>query len=495
MKLGDRISKKRKEKGITQEQLADIMNVSRQSVSLWENNQTIPTMDKLMQLSDVLGVSVSTLVGNELEYDENVLPLARAKTLLNINIIDEMLKMYLKKMRTSTIVQAVLFGFVGLISYIVDDSANLFFLVVFIVVEPILISRLFLTRKKLRDSALRDLQRDPNKEYLFDFYNDYVNISIKSQMTDSKIRISFKDLNKVVETEHFYFLVDNGKYIPVEKSSLQGNVDTLRSLLRGNASTYESPFEKIDNRANGMSFKELDTLKLISTVLFVLTFFTIPLGMIVVSVYSQFVNVYSSMSFIENIWIMIIVFPLPLASIITGLVLRKNSLKGTKNIVVGAIMGGLLIIYSSFTLIFGKLISHDYAYVDNLEVTIGFELPDHGHITTQKYTDESGLTDIFTESKSDVLFIDAKEVEEFESRLYGSNLWTNVVSTKNIGMLPLEATFDISSYDKFMIFNVNQSTYNELPTTSGTYQMLFLAYDSINDKMNIFEFKLSLIVD
>ena len=63
MKLGDRISKRKKEKGISQEHLADIMNVSRQSVSLWENNQTIPTMDKLIQLSDVLGVSVNALVG------------------------------------------------------------------------------------------------------------------------------------------------------------------------------------------------------------------------------------------------------------------------------------------------------------------------------------------------------------------------------------------------------------------------------------------------
>ena len=234
MKLGDRISKRRKEKGISQEQLAGIMNVSRQSVSLWENNQTIPTMEKLLQLSDVLGVSVNYLVGNESNFEEDVLPIARAKTLFDMELIEETLVAFLKKMRTSTIVLSFVLGIVALVLLLNRSSIKFINLVIIFVFESVLLTRFYFVKKKLRDSVFRDFQRDQNKEYEFDFYNDFVNISIKSQKTDSKIKLSYKDFSKVIESENYYFLVDNGRYFPVSKSSLQGNPDSLRSLFRNN---------------------------------------------------------------------------------------------------------------------------------------------------------------------------------------------------------------------------------------------------------------------
>jgi len=44
----------RKEKGLSQEQLADLLNVSCQAVSKWESGQTYPEIDKLIRLSDFL---------------------------------------------------------------------------------------------------------------------------------------------------------------------------------------------------------------------------------------------------------------------------------------------------------------------------------------------------------------------------------------------------------------------------------------------------------
>lgn len=495
MKLGDRISKRRKEKGTSQEQLADIMNVSRQSVSLWENNQTIPTMDKLLQLSDVLGVSVNYLVGNELNFDEDVLPVTRAKTLFNMKLIEETLKTGLKKMRILTIVLSAVLGFFTLVLLINGDSTKYADLVIIVVIESALVSRLFLTKKKLRDSAIRDFQRDQNREYVFDFYNDYVNISIKSQKTDSKIKLSYKEFSKVVESENYYFLVDNGKYYPVDKNSLQGNVDSLRSLLRSNANTYESPVEKIDNRTSGMPLKKLGKLKLLSTLIFVLTFFTLPLAMIVVEIYSQFLPDYSNLSSVENLWIMILVLPLPVASVITGLIMKKNAMKGTKNIVVGAIMGGLLVVYSSFPLVFGAYISHDYSYVHELEKTIDFELPDKGLVTTQKFDAGSSIDSAVTECESDVLFTKDEEIVVFENKLKSSSLWSNSVDTKNFGMLSTLASFYVSSYDFIMIYNVNLGTYNELPASSGTYHVLFLAYNSYDNTMKIIEYVIEITIN
>lgn len=49
MTLGDKISKLRKDNNYTQEQLAGILGVSRQSVSKWESNLAYPETDKLLR--------------------------------------------------------------------------------------------------------------------------------------------------------------------------------------------------------------------------------------------------------------------------------------------------------------------------------------------------------------------------------------------------------------------------------------------------------------
>ena len=53
MTLGEKISKLRKENNYTQEQLAEVLNVSRQAISKWESNITYPETDKLIRISEL----------------------------------------------------------------------------------------------------------------------------------------------------------------------------------------------------------------------------------------------------------------------------------------------------------------------------------------------------------------------------------------------------------------------------------------------------------
>ena len=66
MKLSDKIIELRKSKGMTQEELAAVCNVSRQSISKWEADIALPELDKLLILSETFGVSVDVLVKDEL---------------------------------------------------------------------------------------------------------------------------------------------------------------------------------------------------------------------------------------------------------------------------------------------------------------------------------------------------------------------------------------------------------------------------------------------
>ena len=62
MTLGDKILELRTGRGMSQEDLAAALEVSRQSVSKWETNQSVPDLDKIIKLADLFGVSVDQLV-------------------------------------------------------------------------------------------------------------------------------------------------------------------------------------------------------------------------------------------------------------------------------------------------------------------------------------------------------------------------------------------------------------------------------------------------
>ena len=62
MSLGERIYKLRTEKEMSQGDLADALEVSRQSISKWETNGSVPDLDKLVKLSEIFNVSLDELI-------------------------------------------------------------------------------------------------------------------------------------------------------------------------------------------------------------------------------------------------------------------------------------------------------------------------------------------------------------------------------------------------------------------------------------------------
>ena len=72
MTLGDKLSKLRKENNYTQEQLADILGVSRQAISKWESDISYPETDKLIRMSELFDCSLDYLLKETEEiYNKN----------------------------------------------------------------------------------------------------------------------------------------------------------------------------------------------------------------------------------------------------------------------------------------------------------------------------------------------------------------------------------------------------------------------------------------
>ena len=66
MTIGEKITKLRTTTGISQEEMAEKLNVSRQSISKWEMGQALPQIDKVLLICEFFGIST-----DELLYEKN----------------------------------------------------------------------------------------------------------------------------------------------------------------------------------------------------------------------------------------------------------------------------------------------------------------------------------------------------------------------------------------------------------------------------------------
>lgn len=99
MTMGQRITEQRKKLGLSQEALGERLEVSRQAVSKWEADGTVPEIDKLIAMSKLFGVSVGWLLGVEEQAQEKKAEAddaGRAETLSDaqLNMVEEIVAKY-----------------------------------------------------------------------------------------------------------------------------------------------------------------------------------------------------------------------------------------------------------------------------------------------------------------------------------------------------------------------------------------------------------------
>lgn len=129
MKFGDKLIKLRKKNGMSQEDLANLLNVSRQSVSKWESNNTYPETDKIVQICNIFNCSMDDLINDKITDIEEV----ERKEKNNLNIaLDSLLEFITKtinmlsRMKFSSIVkcfieQLAIILFLGITGLIISS--------------------------------------------------------------------------------------------------------------------------------------------------------------------------------------------------------------------------------------------------------------------------------------------------------------------------------------------------------------------------------------
>ena len=110
--LKENLKTLRKQKGMSQEVLAQQLNVVRQTISKWEKGLSVPDADMLIRIADLFDTSVSELLGNKIEQEENVSDIAVQLALLNEQLAQK------AKIRKRIIAVITIIVFVGAIAAI-----------------------------------------------------------------------------------------------------------------------------------------------------------------------------------------------------------------------------------------------------------------------------------------------------------------------------------------------------------------------------------------
>lgn len=176
MTIGERIQAYRKQKGLSQEELAKQLLVSRQTISLWETDQTLPTVENLIRLKDIFGVPVDDILTEPNTEDTDApLPIETysfkytAEILKSLNFIDKQIS---KNSIGKSIIIFFVLIFLSLILSIAEGEVSgvligIIIAVVFFIVLSVII---FFKGKKVSKDAERKVLQSIYTYYVYDSF-------------------------------------------------------------------------------------------------------------------------------------------------------------------------------------------------------------------------------------------------------------------------------------------------------------------------------------
>lgn len=215
MDYGNILIKLRKSKNLSQIDVANELNVSRQSISLWETNQASPSMDNLIALAKLFKVSLDTIVGIETEKNININDydhLVEYKD--NKNIIFRRDYQYINTKKELILFFITIFLFLlslGLMlrapSVILDVSKVLLIISFLLIIIGVSIYPLYIylnLKRQLIDS----------NDYKIEFHNDYL-IYSDNKIKDKKI--NYEVIDYYIDKKEYlilYVIKDKRIYVP-----------------------------------------------------------------------------------------------------------------------------------------------------------------------------------------------------------------------------------------------------------------------------------------
>ena len=469
MTVGEKIQFYRKRNGLSQEELGQKLLVSRQTVSLWEMDKTLPTIDNLIRLKEIFAISIDDIL-SESEITEEKRSEPRESYVFKYEKSD--LQELFKKARLPLIKRAIIYTLICVVLFVLLVQTNAPDVLIGLLLGWFMIGFVshikayIVFKKSWNNSESKILQ----STYSYAIFNDFfvLNISRNEEITKT-LKIHFNDIEAIQVLENYLLLQIAGE----------------SCVIKRNVLIPESAFTSLCNSTQSKvnTKKPADKFAFTSILLFVLSICTILGALIGVAILSGI-----NKATVENMWVFFLFLPIPIASIVFGFYLKKKGYKYKKNIIVGFIMAALLCIYGSFSFIFANFYSHTDEPIVKAEQTLGIDIPQHSRINTQDWTTSTqSIPRGYIYSTSDIYF-DDRAVEQFEKDISNDTRWLSDIPNDIVGITSYFC--DIQASDYYIIYNKDTGEFNKLPSEGGTYVFINVLYNAKSNTMKIVEYQI-----
>ncbi len=476
MTSGEKINYYRKQLGLSQEELGQKLLVSRQTISLWEKGQTVPTIDNLIRLKEIFGVSVDELLGcAEENQDEADLPVAKESYVFRYT--KEELSALQKQGNKQIVSRIILFAVIGVAflvwAFFQEEGQWFLGLGAGVMLLSMIIAIKTFTYNKAESKIT--LERLPKSSYDIKVYDNCFTLKvIKDGETKSDFKFDFNDIEQFLDCGEYLYVTANAITFIIRKSELvQNSVFTL--LLKS------SPEKTVVQK------KGSTTTQSVLNLLFVATLFSILIPMPVISLISA-----NDTVFFNYLWIFYLITPIPIISIITGIIYKRKGYKCKKNIVAGIIMVILMCIYGSMGFAFEDEADHSDAAIIKAEEVIGIDIPEAAYIDTfyWKEDEEQSFSRGYIYSSSDISF-DEEVADAFEENLHENPKWMTKIPSDLYGLTSSLTEYYDGSF--LLLYNTDTKEFNTVPKENGTYHFYSLGYDAEYNTMQINEYDIEYV--
>ncbi|MCM1042816.1 MAG: helix-turn-helix domain-containing protein [Corallococcus sp.] len=507
MTLGETILKHRRIAGISQEELANMLNVTRQSISLWETDQTLPSIDSLVKLAEIFNISLDELCGRKqpdfVQTVDSVCPnadIARADTdsdaetaqiiadgtnptapiapketpqivvqtpytkSLLVNIISVIYKPFF----VASIIAIIASVFVLIKILASEEIGNAF------VIIPAVFLLIF-TAAYIRIATLngKNIQRvlAANTSVKASLYKEYFEIDSVSENSSVHYRKKYSEVKKTVNANGYILVFFDNVIAPISKTALGENYGTAIKL-----------FEPLTpNKTNtDTATNSASTVKSLLTAFFVLALISVIIGMVIAAAVTQLSPLPEYRAALtEYIWVMFCVVPLPVASIVLGIIYSKKNYKCKKNIVAGSVMTVLLLIYGSISFMLPQ-VKHDYRYVQQIDAMVPATLPS-GYVSYTIHSEGNVLSDGM------VKFYNPAGMQ---NAIDGDPFWQKKDDFAMPSSLPRYYALSTMDYDYFYLYDTTCARPNSLNIgTHNGHRFVYMAYSAQEGLLVILDYK------
>jgi transcriptional regulator with XRE-family HTH domain len=162
MIVGQKIKEIRENAGLSQEQFAEKLAISRQAVSKWERGAALPDIENIMYISDLFNVSLDTIVKGDEKMSKKIISDSKNTKLMS--------KLFIGIMIVVAAIIAFITGFGGIVSLVFDPKAIIIIVFFPLLFQYIMYGKIFLNSFSILSKSEKENEIWKKAE---DFFNNY----------------------------------------------------------------------------------------------------------------------------------------------------------------------------------------------------------------------------------------------------------------------------------------------------------------------------------